>query len=240
MKLRAGGAAAVRPETTTAKTVGSSVGSGGGASGLAVRDSEEDERSRPQVMCMRTFASPIGRSTKGDDIVGLSVLTNGQVIFKTTRGSDFVATRKDIDNVGNAGRAMECINGCKKVVMLQKVYGDIDVLASGLMIMKNPGLSMSLFFDNHLAVSLFPRTSATPKNTGLAVRQPDFWALFNCAAWDSWEADKENCMSRFQGHFTPCKTQQQGLLFHFPSIAERDEAIDWFKQHGALIDITHL
>ncbi|KAH3745123.1 hypothetical protein Pelo_13490 [Pelomyxa schiedti] len=243
MKLRSKTAAATPSPVTTTVT------SPGGGGGATMRLSEEEERQRPEVMCTKTYPDPIGRTTKGEDIVGLSMWSDGRVMFKS-RAGEFAPTRQDFDSVKKTNPvALNCVGACRKIVMLQRVYHDIDVLAAGLWLMKNPGMSTSLFCENHLAVKLLPRTSDTPKvwpadklsfNGALIDIYPHkpttFLTTFNCEAWDSWMAGKEDCLNHFRGLFRPVDDKgTRVLIFSFTNSSERDKAIEWFTQNGALV-----
>ncbi|KAH3744738.1 hypothetical protein Pelo_13860 [Pelomyxa schiedti] len=65
--------------------------------------------------------------------MGLSVWSDGRVVFKS-RAAEFAPTPQDPESVQNGTYplALNAIGGCKKIVMLQRVYHDIDVLDAGL------------------------------------------------------------------------------------------------------------
>ncbi|KAH3759775.1 hypothetical protein Pelo_8407 [Pelomyxa schiedti] len=213
---------------------------------VVIRDSEEDERARPQVMCKKEYGTtPIGTSRSGEPVVGFAVLTNGNVVLTTRGGGEFVATREDVAALRPEFCLNNYIDSCRIAIALNKLYGDIDLLGTGLLIMRDLNVIMELIFWGHRAVSLLPRTSTTPKTwprdrnsfygatISLHPHDPEFCVIFG----ESWH-NRHVFFSEFPGHGKATDEVHLQVTFTFPSMRERDVAIEFLVTNGALIVCT--
>ncbi|KAH3743369.1 hypothetical protein Pelo_15225 [Pelomyxa schiedti] len=246
MKLRPSvpGQAGVCSESTKMRHYGPPPGACKSAS--VIRDSEDEERARPQVMCKKQYGSPttIGTSSRGEPVVGFAVLTNGDVVLATLGGGEIVATGQDIAGLrsGSEFCVGNYIHSCRIAVALNKVYGDIDLLGTGLLIMRDANIIMKLILECHRAVPLLPRTSASPvtwprdkwtlngAKISLNSHDPGFYVTFG----ESW-GNHAIYSTELPPHSKAINEEHHEATFVFRSMGERQVAIDFFVQNGALV-----